>query len=425
MKPDNVRVIFLASSMRTTHCLRLSVLFAAFLALGACSDTVSWREEVPLAKGEAIAVERSIDIGRDEWARSGRGPIASQVIRFTHQGERVAWSLERIGYFDHVPVTLDVVDGHPTVVLPLRDWRSCHRFGFPGNGLVAMSYRRGRWETMPPEQLPMALKVNLLQNVRDVRLASGGVIAEPEKSRRDASGTIHQGVALGEIGRLLASAEDSCASMNPLADRDSSKGSEGIEFAEKQALGLVAEALSSSAALEEISGTEFSNANGKWFAPGYLSNSCQGVVSAMRPWYRWHGDEHAGAKSLVGARFIIHAEGSEGAAQIEFPDNQAGLQSVVCDPHAVVAIKRAGKAQLIIYRFARDGRVKGVFRIYLPGMDNFAEEGRWGMLWNPSWNSASGLSFSIVDYRYPQVASLGGTISRRADFRVRLPDAPD
>lgn len=410
--------------MRIAHYLRLSMLLASLLALSACSENVSWREQVPLAKGGALSVDRSVRIGMDEWARAGRGAIESQEIRFMHEGEPVTWSLKRIGFFDDIPVTLDVVDGYPVVVLPLRDWRACYRFGFPPPGFVAMSYRRGQWETLPPAHLPMTLKVNLLQSVRDVHSSRESVVAEPGKTRRDASGTIRQGVALGEVSRILANAEDSCASMNPALDRESREASERIEVAEKQALGLVAEALSNSAAPEEISAAEFASANGKWAGSAYLSDSCQGVVSALRPWYRWRGDEGGGAKSLVGARFVIHDQDGK-PRKIEFPDSQAGLQSLVCDPNSVLAIKRSANAQLVIYRFARDGSLQGVFRVAVPGIDQLAPDGRWDMLWRPSLNSATGLSFSIADYRYSQSVTLGGTTTRRTDFSVRLPVAPE
>ena len=378
-----------------------------------------------MAKGGALSVNRSIHIGMDEWARSGRGALESQAIRFTHEGEAVTWSLKRTGFFDDTPVTLDVVDGNPVVVLPLRDWRACYRCGFPPTGLVAMSYRRGHWETLPPAHLPMTtLKVNLLQSVRDMPSSRESVVSEPGKSRRDASGSIRQGVTLGEVSQILANAEDSCVSMNPATDREVRESSERFGIAEKQALGLVAEALSSSAVPEEISAAEFASANGKWAGAAYLSDSCQGVVSALRPWYRWHGDEGGGVKSLVGARFVIHDPDGK-PTKIEFPDNQAGLQALVCDPHRVLAIKRSANAQLVIYRFARDGRLQGVFRVAVPGIDHLAPDGRWDMLWRPALNSATGLSFSIADYRYTQSVTSGGTITRRSDFSVRLPVTPE
>lgn len=337
----------------------------------------------------------------------------------------MTWSLKQIGFFDDTPVTLDVVDGHPVIVLALRDWRACYRYGFPPTGLVAMSYRRGSWETLPPAYLPMTtLKVNLLQSVRKVDSFRESVVAEPGKTRYDASGSIRQGVTLGEVSQILANAEDSCVSMSPATDREVRESSERFGIAEKQALGLVAEVLSSSAASEEISAAEFASANGKWAGAAYLSDSCQGVVSALRPWYRWHGDEGGGVKSLVGARFVIYDSDGK-PTKIEFPDNQAGLQAMVCDPYSVLAIKRSANAQLVIYRFARDGRLQGVFRIAIPGIEHLMLDGRWDMLWRPALNSATGLSFSIADYRYSQSVSLGGTITRRTDFSVRLPVAPE
>lgn len=409
--------------MKLSDRWQISITIPALLILGACSENISWHEEVRLLSGELVSVRRSVDIGLDEWARFGRGPIKSQALRFTNQGEQIVWSLDRTGFFDDIPITFDWVEGAPTVVLPLHDWRSCRQYGFPATGLAAMSYRNRRWELLPSERLPMTLKVNLLQLVRAVRSHKGGAISESWKDREDRSSSVRQGMQLDDVSRKLNEAEDSCASMNPGVDRAQNQRIDSFAAAETRALTLVSEVVSVSTVTEEVSGEAFERANGKWFAPGYLSPSCHGIVNTMKPWYRWQFDERGAGKSLVGALFVILDETAQ-SSEIEFPDNQGSLQSVVCDQNSVVTIKRISKSQLILHRFARNGQVKGVFRVGLPGSDSFAADGAWGMVWKPSWDSTAGLSFSIVDYRYPQLANWGGTISHRADFVVRLPDAP-
>lgn len=399
------------------------MVLAASCLLGASAEKVSWREEVRLLNGKSLSVERSVDIGGDEWARRGRGPVEYQILGFTHQGEHVAWSQKRIGFFDDIPIAFDWVGGEPTVVLPLRDWGACLRYGFPGSGFVAMSYRNGRWEVLPSEQLPMTLKVNLLQHVRAVRSNKGGAISDSWKEREDRSGTVRQGMTLAEVSRKLNEAEDSCASMNPAVGSAQNERIERFVAAESTALTLLPESVSVSTVMEVVSGEAFQKANGKWYAPGYLSPSCQGIVSAMKPWYHWEGDERGARKSLVGTRFLILDEDGQ-PTEIEFPNKQGQLTSVVCDQHSVVTIKRMTKSLLILHRFGRNGEAKGGFSVDLPGSDSFAADGAWGMVWKPSWSSTEGLLFSIVDYRYPNLADLGGSISHRADFVVRLPDAP-
>jgi hypothetical protein len=142
---------------------KLTVLLLAFLS--ACSRTEGWKEDVLLASGETLTIERRETHAPDAFFQPGRGPTrATELVAHIPPYGVVSYKFESGNY----PLLLDRVDGKLWVALPIFLNASCES---PLESVMVMTYAKGGWTQGGWTQVslalaPTALRVNLDQTDR-------------------------------------------------------------------------------------------------------------------------------------------------------------------------------------------------------------------------------------------------------------------
>lgn len=194
----------------------LMVIWVMTSGFGLLERTKTWKEEVALANGSIVWLQREVAIGPDEFFRPGRGSI----LRSKMSGD-----IPGIGEVDfkwdsnEVPITLDVIDGIPWVVLPIAGPALCEKYGYPKESVVAFYLKGKDWVATPFEKAPNELRYNLLGS----NPTSGSVVRASDSVKQP-----HQKYRTEPMGFLLTERfipqqiawEHSCPRINPNASSE-------------------------------------------------------------------------------------------------------------------------------------------------------------------------------------------------------------
>lgn len=383
------------------------------------SKTISWDEEVLLAEGQKISVQRTVKYGLlvDDthlFGERGGGPAEKQTIRFYYNGRFIKWEYSHPSWHYSMPDILDFVKGMPVLVLPVYYWGPCDKYNFPREGLVAFGYQNSRWERIAIAELPETLKVNLLRSTHDLRYGYGNkykneliTTSLKQKLEKNSWGP-GQGRSISEVSKFYADVEESCTRIHPPPNPALETTKQNNAAAEVHAGTLVATLKSSSNLPEKISSEDYRKAKGKWTGNGYLANSCEGIVNGIKP-VRQYRD--GGGWSLVGCMIVLQNE-----KQIPL----SSAQLVTCDNDSIYAIKLQNKDQLIVHRFFHNGKLKDVLHIKIADIDKYCVEGKWPWLWEVLPEKDQ-LTIVLARYSYTLTADLGGIIEQRLTYSARLP----
>lgn len=409
--------------MKLPHIL-ITLLLLGFVSIAEAgipflSKTVSWNEEVLLADGQQISVQRTVTYGllvndTHLFGERGGGAPEKQTIRFFYKGRSVDWEFSNPSN-DYVmmPDIFDFVNNMPVLVLPVYNWKPCATYDFPREGLVAFGYQNGQWDRIDINKLPKTLKVNLLRNTHDLRYGNkekykDKLITTPIKQDLEKNGSRPtQGQLIPELIKIYSGVEESCARINPLPNPALEAAKKHIAETEVHAVSFVATLRSSSNLSEKISPDDFRNAHGKWTGNGYLADNCKGIVKGINP-VRQYRD--GGGWSLVGRIIILKNEKQIPLGSVEF---------VTCDNYSIYAIEKQARDQLIVHRFSHDGTPESTLNIKLPDVDKYFAKEKWPVLWEvlPENNQ---LTIVLASYSYKMTADLGGILEQRLTYSVQL-----
>jgi len=381
--------------------------------------TTEWREQVALRTGEAIVVERSLTFGPDEWFRPGRGILRKQSASFRWQGRSVSWSTEEAAFFSVLPITLDIVDGAPVIVLPIRGWRACQAYDYPLESLAAFRERDGKWTPVGLKTLPPDLRVNLLQNY-SFRPEGSGVVSVRQKQELDRIryGDTPNGATLQEVSVAFGKHDSACRRMRPTPDPVLDAALLESVAAEKAATRVVADLTSSSTAPEVVSAADVRANMGQWHQVAWITDSCRDAVLRAEPQYHYDITPGSMRSNLVG--YVIHLVPESPQARIGLTDSHLALSSIACDERTIVVVRRDSGERVLLDRFDRAGKPIDATWVEMPRAAEFSRDGK---LWAPVWNvSVSGpkVAITLADYDYPQTMNLGGMLRKKAVYEVRL-----
>lgn len=386
------------------------------------SETVRWKENVTLQDGNTILIERTVTYAPDQWGRSGRGRTKEQTIALSLNGSRITWENDDSWPIQYLPEIFDIVDGDPVVIMPVHRWGPCDKFNYPKEGLIAYRYHNKKWAITTTSQLPQTLKVNLLGTTHAIQYWAEykGKIIDDESKRRLQENTWgpKQGASILDASKFYSGVEDSCIRIRPLPDPEFETTAKKIADSESDAKMFSATVIRTNITPETVTADDFRRAKGDWTGTGYISESCKGTVTRIEP-NRKYGD--GGSWQLVGATLIL-ANGAK------VPITQNGLkpfqapyqiQTLICDQKNIYAIRRKDKENLLVNRFQKSGSLIDSFWIILPDTSNVIPEKGWGDIWGATIKNEI-VFFSLVDYTYPALANLGGTINKGQDYQVML-----
>lgn len=270
------------------------------------------------------------------------------------------------------------------------------------------------------------MKVNLLRSTHVVRYEKEyrGKRLTPsdkqalEKSSRSAP---KLGQSISDASKFYTENEESCVRMRPLPNKQLEEARQRNADVERSAPTIAATVISVSTEPESVTKELFRDQKGLWTGVGYLTGSCKGVVAKIEPLRQWSGDEKEYRSALVGYQLLLpNAPVDKTKLQIE-EASRAQMQLVSCDPSTIFVVRRQSKESLIIHRFDHGGDLLDAFRVALPDTAKVVPDPDWGTLWTVVPDGTGNLSMSVVDYTYPSLANLGGTIRRKVSYLAPLP----
>jgi len=136
-------------------------LFAAialFPAMAICAETdqAQWREEVELASGQVITVDRVATRERSGFPANNRGRRLGW--RIVLPDSQMIWSSDGL----MIPIALELENGTAYVAANIRSREYCKEFGDPPSSVVFFRFSEGRWARIPKDSFPKNGMANLL-----------------------------------------------------------------------------------------------------------------------------------------------------------------------------------------------------------------------------------------------------------------------
>jgi hypothetical protein len=414
------RILLLTALLLTT------VFQNAWAFLGNGEVTISWDEDVTLRSGQLLPVKRTATIGPDGGGRAGKGNLKRTTIAFTYNGKRIEWTNENTWPIWYMPDILEIVNGEPVIFMPVHRWVPCYKHGFPQEGLIAFRLQDKQWLRTPVGEFPQDLEVNLLRSTHAIQYWSeykDRRIGAKEKIQleRDSSWGPKQGTPISEVVQFYSTIEESCARMRPPPNPQLDETRQRNTDAETNAATIHADVVSVGTESELVSKEMFVEQRGQWTGVGYLNVSCKGIVERIEPVRQWSGDENEYGSRLVGYQLILLKAPIDKKRVPIHEASRAQMQCVVCDHTTIFVVRRKDKDNLIVHRFSHSGELQDAVRIFLPDTAKVVPGSDWGTLWTVIPGAKGNLAMLVVDYSYPQVENLGGTIRRKVSYAVRLP----
>lgn len=378
------------------------------------THTFSWTEDVALRDGNLLQVKRTQTNYSQPWSPPGNGGIKEQTISFKLEGSLIEWKWDEPWQMTsrYVPDILDIVDGSPVVVKPVDRSGPCEQFGYPPEGIVAFSFRAGRWFRIPVVNLPTDLKVNLLRDMNAVGGLNQVTVGTKVKGQ-DRTARIKQGMLLPELIWQYSNEEYACALIKPTPNPLFDMARDSIHAAEAAATVAKVEVIASASAPQKLSEQDFAQNIGTHTDGGYVRASCDGIVASLLPYYVWN--QSSGGGSSVGYRIVL-TNGTKGLSSVPVVGSAlAGSQSVACDTDTIYGVKRPDRRSLIIHRFAHDGRLIEANRIDLTPIDVSLLDNPKSVVWSvsPSDDSSIALTLATIEP--------GWILGQHVTFRTTFP----
>jgi len=183
--------------------------------------SLEWTEEVRLAGGEVVLVDRRNLNGPGEFMQRCMGCVRDATFSGEYRARRFKWSTDRVTMRGAGPITLEFVDGDPVLVFAVSGEKECSLYGRPDPPFRALRFERRRWLPNRWVETDFAdvridAHVNLLgihYVPRPAELGTNKVLTVASKDRMqgyDAYNLTPHGARLSAVGEWLASDPDSC-----------------------------------------------------------------------------------------------------------------------------------------------------------------------------------------------------------------------
>lgn len=159
---------------------RAAWISAIAAVLAGCSkvDHAEWREEVQLATGEIVVVNRVAIRDKSGFPSSARGPLREWTVVFPDRS--IVWTSDGLMH----PIAVEVSAGHAYVAANIRSPEYCKQFGDPPSSVLFFRWAGKAWERINRGEFPANGKENLLRNPWGLNSAqdASGLIRDKDKN---------------------------------------------------------------------------------------------------------------------------------------------------------------------------------------------------------------------------------------------------
>jgi hypothetical protein len=173
----------------------IAAALAAVLLSGCGSDVTSWSEDVQLADGKVIRLERRATRGATGFPTAHRGSVSSWELCYAPK--RIYW---QSAHFE--PMEFQMVGESAYVKVFLSSCSKCKIAGRPPDSTLYLALRGGQWVRIQSSEFPESAWINLatsgLFNERDPALDIKGHLDLESKREREPQGSREQGLAIAQ-----------------------------------------------------------------------------------------------------------------------------------------------------------------------------------------------------------------------------------
>ena len=183
--------------------------------------SIEWTEEVKLASGEVVLIDRRNLNGPGDLMQRCAACVRHATFSGEYRGGRFEWSTDRAAMQGAGPLTLELVDGDPVLVFAVSGEKDCSLYGWPDPPFRVLRLERRRW--LPDRwveadfaDIRTDARVNLLGSQyvpRPAEFGKGIVLTAAWKDRMqgyDAHNLTPHGARLSAVGEWLAWDPRSC-----------------------------------------------------------------------------------------------------------------------------------------------------------------------------------------------------------------------
>ncbi|HEY8518693.1 MAG TPA: hypothetical protein VIN61_01330 [Gammaproteobacteria bacterium] len=333
--------------------LRFLVLCLVAAAASGCGGrSFEWTEEVRLASGESLLVERWARLARvGQWAHASYRRAISMRLELPAEHGGLVWEGEEW------PISLDRIDGRWWIVMPVRGYKACEAYGFPREGVVAFSFDGARWSRGSVEPLLDRLTANLGRPLLDNGRYDTIAYVWSEKFPSRPAPRLREWVV-----RELEQ-RDSCIKIRPPYDPAREASLAAFHALAPADRAPVVEAVERN--MPPLGKAERDQLTGRWTGVTRL-RGCDGLVSDTEDLYA----TDASGRHLIGQRIGFGGDASNAArnAYIPWPPS---LQSITCAADRAFAVLHGDGRRLIVVEYSRAAQPVGAWSYRLSEVDEW------------------------------------------------------
>lgn len=326
-----------------------------------------WTEEVRLANGLTIQLDRENQNGPGAFFERCSGCIAEATYSGEHLGRRFEWSTDRRTLAGHGPLALEFAAGDPMLVFAVSGRKDCERYGWPDpplrvQRLAARGWLPDRWVDATPAELPQGARVNLFELHRKNwdKYEANGLLTAAEKDVQQSfdENNLHpHGELLSAVGAWLNATPDSCRSLRNSASvgwRDAKRAIMDSEAAARDVVAELIEGIELNAKLSARRVREQRGLKG----PTGLTRGCreQGIrVATLGQWVVLPNSDAGG--QLDAADVLVTPLPFDDAQDFAvIPGPLSELRLVVCKPDELLVVREAEPYVFLVTRLGPQGR---------------------------------------------------------------------
>jgi hypothetical protein len=173
--------------------MKFGLILVMGISLSACSDTMSWKEEVLLHDGQIIVSERHYNLGGFPGFESHNRSSIDETVTFNMpgSGKKIIWKTD---FRDSEPepnslnlILFDVIKGVPYIAAYPAGCIAYNKWKRPNPPQILLKYESDQWQRIPLKEFPLEIKeANVIVGKPDVRiLKSFYTVAQVKEANRD------------------------------------------------------------------------------------------------------------------------------------------------------------------------------------------------------------------------------------------------
>jgi len=315
----------------------------------------SWDEEVLLSDGSRVWMRR--DVRQQKLCHSAL-PGSCTILR-----SELKTVIPGIGTIQfkwegrELPVTFDVVDGRPWIVLPILEIERCEQYGNPAESVASFAWDKGAWHVRPYGEVMGRLKLNLIR-----RLPSS---SDPQKLTVEAKYRDRQmGVELDKsFIPQHANWSHACHKLNPPPTPEHERVMNDYRQGKRSALtGKIVETRE-----DEVALTQEQDRAMMGHAASRLVSGCEGKVRHVDTAWQTLRIPNGGSRSSHLPYRIALAEGAA-SAHLYLPRGPE-LARVACSDTHIYVVVRDSTNQYDVVAYDLGGNQSDAWRLRIPELD--------------------------------------------------------